>query len=227
MKIVTESELRASWKHEPFKVLKLTKDEKLTPAAREFLSERRIELLYTEDLNREDSVSTYKPEHLTHLRGSETVPKNDARIRLRGRLDSLYAEFVEMEITAQEHSLTQLKTELRIQRKYINHIICAEASGQSLEMIDFYGWSSQEIRERSHETRKYYGTAHFRPHPDNGIVMARLNRLRTRVREVEVEAVSAYCSTADSVEREDIIRALNRLSSILYIQMCVCKTGGY
>ena len=55
------------------------------------------------------------------------------------------------------------------------------------------------------------------PGPRHGLRVARLNSLRTQVRQTELAAAQAFPEG-----REDIIRGLNRLSSAVYILMLKC-----
>jgi len=66
------------------------------------------------------------------------------------------------------------------------------------------------------------------PDPKYGKVVAKLNLLRAQIRELEVSAVDAfYNKESKSVERSDIIMALNRMSSLLFIIMCKYMGGIY
>ena len=60
-----------------------------------------------------------------------------------------------------------------------------------------------------------------------GRMAAELNRLRTKVRETELAAAHAFMGADGSVERPDIIRCLNRLSSGVYIVFCKWLAGKY
>jgi ethanolamine utilization cobalamin adenosyltransferase len=57
--------------------------------------------------------------------------------------------------------------------------------------------------------------------------MAKLNYLRTQVRELELAAMDAFAVTPEQVEREDILQGLNRLSSLIYIMMVQLISGHY
>ena len=57
--------------------------------------------------------------------------------------------------------------------------------------------------------------------------MAHLNLVRTQVRETELAAVEAFFDPTKGPEREDILTALNRLSSAVYVMMCRLKAGKY
>ena len=57
--------------------------------------------------------------------------------------------------------------------------------------------------------------------------MAHLNMVRTQVRETELAAVEAFFDPTEGLQREDIIKALNRMSSAVYVMMCRLKAGKY
>jgi ethanolamine utilization cobalamin adenosyltransferase len=57
-----------------------------------------------------------------------------------------------------------------------------------------------------------------------GPLAARLNLLRTRVREAELLAVRVFGPGEDG--RDDLILAMNRLSSALYWLFCRLVSGG-
>ena len=85
------------------------------------------------------------------------------------------------------------------------------------------GMTEQELRQRSHFPQEYYGTAHFMPAADHGEPMARLNRGRCAAREAELAAIKAFSDREGNPTRPDILRALNRMSSMLYILMIQIK----
>ena len=58
------------------------------------------------------------------------------------------------------------------------------------------------------------------------LMLLRLNKLRSEVREVELEAVKAF-KEEFKVDRMDIIQALNRMSSAVYIMMLKFTAGIY
>ena len=104
----------------------------------------------------------------------------------------------------------------------------AEVLSEELPFIDFKGWSDSDIREYSHYPDKYFGVKHFTPDPKYGRVISKLNLLRAQIRELEIAAVDAFYKEENkSVERQDIIMALNRMSSLLYITMCQYMGGFY
>ena len=81
------------------------------------------------------------------------------------------------------------------------------------------GLTEAEQRKRSHFPQDYYGQPHFMPGVEDGPVIARLNRARCAARETELAAVTAFSDREGNPTRVDILRALNRMSSMLYLLM--------
>ena len=169
-----------------------------------------------------------KPEAYTHLKGKFLVPKNHKRIRFRGQLDKLEAIFVDTIVELQSTGLQELVNDLMSIFEYAKKIMRAEVLVEELPFIEFRGWSDGDIREYSHYPDKYFGVKHFVPDPKYGKIIAKLNLLRAQIRELEIAAVDAFYNEENkSVERTDIIMALNRMSSLLYIIMCQYMGGVY
>ena len=81
------------------------------------------------------------------------------------------------------------------------------------------GLTEHEQRERSHRPQDFYGQAHFMPCAADGEGILRLNRLRCAVRETELAAAAAFSDRDGNCTRTDILRSLNRMSSMLYVMM--------
>ena len=81
------------------------------------------------------------------------------------------------------------------------------------------GLTGDEQRRRSHFPQDYYGQPHFMPGVGDGDVIARLNRARCAAREAELAGVTAFCDREGNPTRPDILRSLNRMSSMLYLLM--------
>ena len=81
------------------------------------------------------------------------------------------------------------------------------------------GFSQQEQRERSHFPQTYYGQPHFMPEYTDGEHLLRLNRARCAARAAELVAVEAFTDREGNPVREDLMQALNRMSSMLYLLM--------
>ena len=57
------------------------------------------------------------------------------------------------------------------------------------------------------------------PSAEDGLVIACLNRARCAAREAELAAVAAFSDREGNPTRVDLLRALNRMSSMLYLLM--------
>ena len=167
-----------------------------------------------------------KQEHTTFLSRGVIVDKTDARVEFRGRLDSLSAAVVALQITGQREGRDCLVEELEEVRAKIYDILSCEVTGKPCEHLVLWGLNSEEILERSHHPAKYFGLGHIRPHHTMGIIAAGLNELRTKVRETELSACRAF-RTPQGPERLDIVTVLNRLSSALYVLTYKYLPDGY
>lgn len=236
MRVITEGELREQYKQKEFQTFRLPAGVGLTPAARQFLSERRIKLL-TGDGEAEAGYTVYstgerlseKPEHMTHIRGTALVPKNHPRIKFRGKLDSFEALLISAIVEAGSQGYGELAADLGELLEFSRQIMSAEVREQPLPPLSFRGLSPEEIREHSHHPGKYYGVPHLFPQPVQGKLMAQLNFIRTQCRELELAALDAFYGDGegDPVERPDILLALNRFSSLVYIMMLQMVSGRY
>ena len=196
----------------------LGEGDSLTSSARDFLTRERIPILPA----KKAAITRYrgldgawydeKPEHMTQLTGELLVPKTHPRIVLRGKLDSLESDLLLLSL--EEPGVGEPCRELL---GYVRRMLKAEVLDTPLPEEKLLGLSMDELRSHSQFPQKYLGTPHFMPEPKHGLTVARLNRLRTRVRETELAAAAAFPQG-----REDIIRGLNRLSSAVYILMLKC-----
>lgn len=170
---------------------------------------------------------TTKPEHMTHLRGNVLVFKDHPRIALRGAIDSLEAEILVVQIIAEKQGLKQMIKDLEEIIRFIRNLLRCEVSGEPVGKFNLQGLSAEELRQHSHHPSQYYGMRHFLPNYKQGEIVVYLNKLRTLTREAELVAYKAFSNEYGQVEREDIIKAFNRLSSLFWIMMFKYLTDRY
>ena len=202
------------------RVYYLGKGDQLTSTARDFLRRERIEILPGSQARPEryrllsGGYAEEKPEHMTHLNGEVLVPKTHPRIRFRGKMDTLEAELILCQLVpgAPEGALGEI---LDLSRK----ILCCDVLEEPLRQDTLCGLTQDEQRGRSHMPQDYYGQPHFMPQASDGSVIAGLNRARCFAREAELAAVEAFSNREGNLIREDIPKALNRMSSMLYLLM--------
>lgn len=174
-----------------------------------------------------DKTPGGKPEHMTHLRGDQLVCKDHPRIAFRGAIDSLEAELILLQILTKERGLEALTEDLEEIIRVNRWLLRCEVSGEPVGKVVMQGLNTDEMRAHSHHPSQYYGMRHFLPNHFQGEIPARLNLLRTKARELELTAYRAFKLEDGQAEREDILRVLNRLSSLFWIMMFKYLTGRY
>lgn len=201
------------------RVFYLGKGDSLTSEARDYLSRQRIEILPAEKARPEEyallggGFCREKPEDMTHLNAHILVKKNHPRIVFRGAIDALEAEL----LLAQAQ--TGIQKPLQEALDAARALIAADVLEKKVEETTLGGMNREELRKRSHFPQEYYGQPHFMPQYEDGISVLWLNRCRCAVRQAELAAVSAFSDRDGNCLRPDMIQALNRLSSYLYLLM--------
>ena len=219
--LYTEEAVRANIRNrEGQRVFYLGKGDQLTSAARDWLSRERIPILPAEQARPEryqlqsGGFLEEKPEHMTHLRGNILVSKTHPVIRFRGKMDTLQAELI-----LGQQGLPREKNRLGEILALSRTLIRCDVMQEPVSREKLCGLTEQELHRRSHFPQDYYGKPHFMPEAADGATVARLNLLRCRVREAELAAAEAFEDSDGNCIRPDILQALNRMSSMLYLMM--------
>ncbi|MDR0880720.1 MAG: cobalamin adenosyltransferase [Clostridioides sp.] len=168
-----------------------------------------------------------KPEHMTQLFGDLLVFKDHKRIILRGRLDSLETKILETQVICVKNGMEGLAIDLEEVLSFIRNILRCEVLDEPLEEFTLLGISPEELREQSHYPKKYFGIDHECISYKMGEVIVAINSIRTLVREVELTLYEAFKGKYGEIEREDLMRGLNRLSSLCWILIYKVRTGEY
>ena len=226
--LYTEESVKANIRNrEGSRVFYLGKDDRLTPGARDWLSRERIGILPAETAKPDrfrllnGGYTEEKPEHMTHLNAEILVSKSHPRIRFRGAMDTLEAELILAQLAVPQSTARQLEEILTLARQ----IIRCDVLEEPLPDAPLCGLSADALRSRSHRPQDFYGQPHFMPEAGHGTAMARLNRSRCAAREAELRAVDAFSDREGNPTRPDFLKALNRMSSMLYILMIQLKAG--
>lgn len=246
-RIVTDIELRSQWSRERSEFYYVEDDIILTPAAMDFIREHGITLCCTEQKCTKSMPMSkipmrngnpvyqdaetgrefdHKPEGMTHLRGNLLVSKIHPQIEFRGRLDSLMAQIMQVQLVAQDEGYSQIAWDLDDLLDFSRKILASEVKDEPLACVTMLGMDSGQIRYNSHHVKKVFGIEHPVPSYQMGCLCVALNHLRTQVREVELCAARAF-SSGTSFTRPDLIEGLNRMSSCVYIILCRKLSGYY
>lgn len=254
MRAITEDALRTELRNTQPEVYYIPEGKILTPAAREYLQQRKIKIakegeqpkvspaapaapaaqMSTAAAPRPKYVDHVtgafymeKPEHMTQLCGNILVPKNHPRILFRGKLDSLQAQVVMAQVLIMEGGMTKLVEDLDDILRVQREIMRCDVLDEEFHNETMIGLTHAELRERSHNPQKFFNIKYMTlPDYTMGKEYALLNQLRAAVRETEVAAAQAF-QEGTRYTREDIIEELNRMSSALHIMMCMLLAGKY
>ncbi|MEG2738858.1 cobalamin adenosyltransferase [Clostridium sp.] len=229
----------------------------ITPSAKSYLADKKIVLKYKgeennnskykeqkkvefKEIETEDAKEKkyryvtifgtkldYKPEHMTHLKGNLLVFKDHKRIAFRGRMDTLESKILECQILCNKNGMPKLVEELQEILVFVRKLIRAEVLEEDFNDFTLLGLKEDELREQSHNPKKYFGIGHEFPDYTMGEIVVSINYLRALTREVELAAFEAFKGEYGNVTREDIIKGLNRLSSTFWIMIFKVRTNKY
>lgn len=243
--VLTEYALRSKLRGENITELVVDKGTIITPSAKQYLQDKNIKLVVkdykapennNQNIQREEEkkfLPKYegvqggfyesKPEYMTQLYGNKLVLKDHKRIVFRGKIDSLEGKILQTQVLAKNLGNKKVLSELEEVLKVLRNIAKAEILNENLGEFSILGMSEEELRETSHNPKKYLNVDHlFYPSYEIGEMAVALNILRSEVREVEVAAVKAFKNEENEVTRLDILQYLNRLSSCFYVMMLKC-----
>jgi ethanolamine utilization cobalamin adenosyltransferase len=247
--VITESELRELWRDGKNALPPFPPGTRFTPAAQDFLKAHQLEIRFDSapitnnqlpitpkpDWDKPASFPVvltgptpvcavcgqpihHKPDHLTQLDAGHFAPKTHPRIKLRGRVDSLHALVMLAAAEARRYQLPRLADGLDTLAAYCREIQSAEYHARPVQPLTVLGKSEDELHDISHWPDKHLGQAHLTPGPDDHAILHWLNYVRAQAREVEVLALEVEAAP-------DVARALNRLSSAVYVLELMFKAG--
>ena len=139
-------------------------------------------------------------------------------------IDALEAELLLAQEAAAGHDA--LIVALQEVLDFVRSLIRADVLDEPVQTVRFLGLDDDGLREHSHHPEREEGQPHFLPTPDDPPILLRLNRLRTAVRQTELLACHAFSRPDGTLARPDLVKALNRLSSLCWILMIRVKRGG-
>ena len=201
------------------RVFWLYPEDRLTPAAEDWLRDEGIELQRRAAAPEEftdlwGGKLSHKPEELTHLTGQLLVPKTHRRIEFRGQLDCLQAQVLLCQCYC-PHWRSALEEILGLCKA----IMRADVLDEPLGEVQLGGLDGEALRNHSHYPQRYYGQGHFQPDAAHGESLLWLNHLRTVIRRTELLCCHAFEDAEGHLRRKDLVKGLNRMSSYCYILM--------
>lgn len=260
--VLSEEILKAKYRKKAFSTFEVEKGTLLTPSAKQFIADKRIDLIVLESrkevsgkIKSDKNLSSYeeglpvqeeisesseyiglngeiykeKPNYMTQTEGNILILKSSKRIIFKAKLEYFLSELLlttkELEISKGNKKLLENMEALI---KFVNDILISESLNKILETRNLLGGKTLDmIKEMASNPKELLGTPHLLELSlKNDINLHRLNKLRALARELETHAVS-YFVREDGIHREDLLQALNALSSAIYILMLKLENGEY
>lgn len=250
--VLTEDKLKNLYRKEEFKKYVVENGTIMTPSARQFLADKGIEIVKEEAVEEKTAVQekvierivekaitpkyigvageSYfeKPEYMTQISGNILVKKNDERIIFRGKLDSLQAKWLILQKEFENYGNEKLQKDMESVAIFIKKIVSAEVLDMEMEEIKVLEETLDKIKEISHNPKKFFGIGHlFDISIKNSILVLKLNEMRSSSREIEIAGVTAFSNEKGIIIKKEILKALNRLSSVIYVMMLKGEKGEY
>lgn len=232
MALYTAEAVRANIRNkEGRRVFWLGKEDRLTPGARDYLREHHIEILPAEQARppvyRDLLGGQYdtKPEELTHLNGEVLVPKTHPRIAFRGKMDSLQSLLLLAQKAAGQQGYETVGRDLAQCLELTGKILSCDVLEEPLDGVTLGGLKAEQLRQRSHRPQDYYDQPHFMPHGGCSWTLLLVNRARTAAREAELALCHGFRDREGRITRKDLLLAMNRLSSFLWILEIRLESG--
>lgn len=250
--VLTEDKLKSLYKKEEFKKFIVENGTIITPSARQFLTDKGIEVVkegaaeektpvhekVVERIIEKTITPKYvglagesyfeKPEHMTQISGNILVNKNDKRIIFRGKLDSLKSKWLILQKELENYGNEKLNKDMESVTDFIKKIVLAEVLDTELEEIKVLGETLDKIKEMSHNPKKFFEIGHmFDISVKNSMLVLKLNEMRSNCRECEITGVTAFLTEKGIAEKKEMLKALNRLSSVIYVMMLKGEKGEY
>ncbi len=158
-----------------------------------------------------------KPAHVTQLDPRFFAVKTDARIRLRGRLDTLQAWCLLAGSRALALDRSDVADHLDTLAAYCRELLSAEYHLRAPGTLALAGLDADTLHAASHDPLGAVGIDHALPAIGHPELLHWCNLLRCQVREVEIAALEAFPPEHHpGTEGGAVAQAVNRLSSAVY-----------
>lgn len=223
MKFITEYDLRARFNEQPFTDYIIEKNTRLTPGARQFLSDRRITLL--ED-GADRSVKVQEtdrkriPAACQACEAADSKKDSLAIAKLLSDVEVLEAEFLvltsqiietDMEIAGQMskagHEFGRIKTLLTKESADVN--IC------------FEGCTGMDKGNCGKDLGNCFDITDFYIQSPNGKMIVQMNALRAKIRAMRIGIAEALSGDGEEKRRRTVTEAVNQMINKLSQMICM------
>lgn len=217
MKFITESDLRSAYRKEGFSEFRLGQDCKLTPGARQFLTDRRVTLLG--DVTPEQSASTQRVQTSGGRRGVDDAQVADSstdwkKRKMENEIASLANSILltAFELMDTDVCLSQQVAELEPHVSAMKAMLESDAELSVMECTPCSSITEENFASPLADC--FYITAFHMQVPKAKAVLL-LNSIRCAVHNLEVIFVETYHEHYNDGVRRQINRIRNRVSQLI------------
>ena len=208
MKFITEYDLRARFNEQPFTDYIIEKNTRLTPGARQFLSDRRITLL-------EDGAEACE--------AADSKKDSLAIAKLLSDVEVLEAEF--LVITSQ---IIETDIEIAGQMSKAGHefgrIKTLLTDGAADLNISFEGCTGMDKDHFGKDLGNCFDITDFYIQSPNGKIIVQMNALRAKIRAMRISAAEALIADREEKRQEAVTEAVNQI--INKLSQLICMAAG-
>lgn len=225
MKFITEDDLRTLHRKEALTDFNVTKDVKLTPGARQFLTDRRITIL-TDGVPSERAESSPSTYFQAPVVEKPVVEAAEAELdwkkkRLSCELKSIANTFllIASELQGRDISLSQSVVALEREIAAMHSILDEDAPLQDLEFEECHGITKENF---SSPLEDCFEITSEHMQPPNGKEILLLNKLRCAMHMLEASVMELYGTRLD--ESNFCVR-VNQIRNVLSQMICTALGG--
>lgn len=214
IKFITEEYLRDLYRKEPFSIYQLNKEERLTPGARQYLSDKGIKI--------EEKIFQVDIKNSEQKQSNRLLnKKKDLKKKLCLRLKYIESVFLINASEILDNDIILAQNVIYLGRKISNvrNVIEGVATLENINCKACTGISTTNFNENIDEC---FEVTDFHIHLKNGKNILKINSLSCYLRELELEVIDAYEEDDDIVNR--IIGNIN--SIINSLSQMICSTAG-
>jgi len=217
MKFITEGDLRDLYKIEPFTAYDLESNARLTPGARQFLTDRGINML-----NGASGTRTVKAKKSAELPESKNNWKKLRLYSLLKSIDALFLLTVE-ELLSRDVCLAQITLKLNRQFSCIKNTVKNNSTVENLSCSECTGINENNFSDSLEDC---FEITDFHMQPEKGREILILHRLRCVLQEIEPVAQELSCSSEDEKKLfEEIVCKVNQIINSLSQLICSAVGG--
>lgn len=226
MKFITESDLRVLFHEQPYKEYRIEEGSRLTPGARQFLSDRRVHILENgakmlpdkAAVKKEKTDSDYSP-----VKERSDSDHSLAMERLMCQVEVLEAEFLVITsgILGDNIEIAGQISKIGHEFGRIRSIIAENTANSEIIFTECTGMKQMNCCQ---DLGNCFEITDFYIQSPNGRTLVQLNALRARIRMLRIYAEEAFDSAQD---RECLAAVKDRVNQIINkISQIMCAAAG-